>query len=88
MPNRTINFFPRRAGRMMIGRPACGRTETFPTSPDGKVFTLSEYATGQSTEIPDAWGKPIEFYEGVVGTLDKLILVALDKVTAAASAQQ
>ncbi|WP_179404541.1 protein tyrosine phosphatase [Burkholderia guangdongensis] len=54
----------------------------------GKVFTLSEYATGQSTEIPDAWGKPLEFYEGVVATLDKLIPTALDKVAAAAPAKE
>jgi protein-tyrosine phosphatase len=54
----------------------------------GKVFTLSEYATGQSTEIPDAWGKPIEFYEGVVATLDNLVPTALDKAVATVPAKQ
>ncbi|WP_028223278.1 arsenate reductase/protein-tyrosine-phosphatase family protein [Paraburkholderia oxyphila] len=54
----------------------------------GKVFTLTEYVTGQSTEIPDAWGKPIEFYEGVVATLDKLVPSALDKVATAEPAKQ
>jgi protein-tyrosine phosphatase len=54
----------------------------------GKVFTLSEYATGQSQEIPDAWGKPITFYEGVVATLDKLIPSALSKVAAAEPAKK
>jgi protein-tyrosine phosphatase len=54
----------------------------------GKVFTLSEYATGQSTEIPDAWGKPVEFYEGVVATLDKLVPVAVDRAVANVAVKQ
>lgn len=54
----------------------------------GKVFTLSEYATGQSTEIPDAWGKPLAFYEGVVATLEKVVPAALDKIAAAEPAKQ
>lgn len=54
----------------------------------GKVFTLTEYATGQSSEIPDAWGKPLSFYEGVVASLDKLIPTALNKVAATEASKQ
>jgi protein-tyrosine phosphatase len=54
----------------------------------GKVFTLTEYVTGQSSEIPDAWGKPLAFYEEVVATLDKLVPPALDKVAATPAAKQ
>jgi len=53
-----------------------------------KVHTLSEYATGKSEEIPDAWGKPMPFYENVVAQLDKLIPTALDKVAATPTAKQ
>ncbi len=54
----------------------------------GKVFTLSEYATGQPAEIPDAWGKPMDFYENVVATLDKLVPPAIDKLAATPAAKQ
>lgn len=50
----------------------------------GKVHTLAEYATGKSEDVPDAWGKPIAFYENVVVQLDKFIAPALDKLAASA----
>lgn len=54
----------------------------------GKVYTLAEYATGKTEDVPDAWGKPIEFYESVTAQLDKFIPPALDKVVATVPAKQ
>lgn len=53
----------------------------------GKVFTLAEYATGEHKDVPDAWGKPIDFYESVTAQLDAFIPAALDKVATAAPAK-
>ncbi|AFQ51530.1 protein-tyrosine-phosphatase [Burkholderia cepacia] len=53
----------------------------------GKVFTLAEYATGEHKDVPDAWGKPIAFYESVTAQLDAFLPVALDKVATAAPAK-
>ncbi|MGU7774417.1 arsenate reductase/protein-tyrosine-phosphatase family protein [Burkholderia sp. MR1-5-21] len=54
----------------------------------GKVYTLAEYATGKHDDVPDAWGKPIAFYETVTAQLDTFIPSALDKVVAIAPAKQ
>ncbi|MFM0557872.1 protein tyrosine phosphatase [Paraburkholderia sediminicola] len=35
--------------------------ELFPEAAD-KTFTLTEYTSGTSEDIPDAWGKPLPFY--------------------------
>lgn len=53
----------------------------------GKVFTLAEYATERHQDVPDAWGKPIDFYESVIAQLDAIIPTALDKVATAAPAK-
>ncbi|KVG64393.1 protein tyrosine phosphatase [Burkholderia pseudomultivorans] len=54
----------------------------------GKVYTLAEYATGKHQDVPDAWGKPIDFYESVTAQLDTFIPPALDKVATTAPAKQ
>lgn len=54
----------------------------------GKVYTLAEYASGKAEDVPDAWGKPIAFYENVTAQLDRFIPPALDKVAAIVPAKQ
>ena len=44
-----------------------------------KVFTLSEYATGQPGDIADAFGKDMPFYEETLRQIDALVPAALDK---------
>lgn len=53
----------------------------YPTAKD-KIFTLAEYATGTDSEIPDAYGKPMDFYEMVFAKLDTYLTQALLKATA------
>jgi len=53
----------------------------FPETKD-KVFTLSEYATGQQGEVLDAWGQPMDFYKKVLAQLDGLVGAAVTKATA------
>ena len=48
----------------------------------GKVFTLSEYATGTQQEVPDAFGKSADFYKVVLGQLDPMVGAAVAKATA------
>ncbi|WP_431823412.1 hypothetical protein [Burkholderia sp. F1] len=54
----------------------------------GNVYTLAEYATGKSEDLPDAWGKPMAFCENVTAQLDRFIPPALDKVAASAPVKQ
>jgi len=49
-----------------------------------KTFTLAEYATGTTADVPDAWGKPMEVYVAMIGQLDTYLPAALKKVTAKA----
>jgi len=53
----------------------------FPDAKD-KVFTLSQYATGQYSEIADAYGKPMPVYVAMIGDLDKFVPLALQKILA------
>ena len=48
----------------------------------GKVFTLTEYATGTDQDIADALGQPIEFYRTVLDQLQPLVNAAITKATA------
>ena len=50
----------------------------FPEAKD-KVFTLGEYATGTTTEVLDAYGKPLDFYKAVLAQLDQLVDAAVEK---------
>ncbi len=45
----------------------------------GKVFTLSDYATGVAADVPDAFGEPMAFYEAVLLQLDRLVEIAIAK---------
>ncbi|AOK61186.1 protein tyrosine phosphatase [Burkholderia ubonensis] len=54
----------------------------------GKVYTLAEYATGKHEDVPDAWGKPMAFYETVTAQLDTFTPPPLDKVAVIAPAKQ
>jgi len=47
-----------------------------------KVFTLSQYATGEYAEIADAYGKPMPVYVAMIGDLDKYVPLALQKILA------
>jgi len=53
--------------------------ELFPQA-QGKVFTLSEYATGTDSEVPDAFGKPMDVYVTMVQQVDTYVTQALKKV--------
>lgn len=44
------------------------------------VFTLSEYAQGQHTDLPDPYGKPLAAYKQLESKMDVLIPKALTKV--------
>jgi len=54
----------------------------FPDTKD-KVFTLADYATGQSGEVLDAFGQPMDFYKKVLTQLDSLVGAAVMKATKA-----
>ena len=49
-----------------------------------KTFTLAEYATGVTADVPDAWGKPMEVYVAMIGQLDAYLPAALKKISAKA----
>ena len=55
--------------------------ELFPQA-QGKVFTLSEYATGTDTEVPDAFGKPMDVYVAMLKQGDSYVAQALKKIAA------
>lgn len=44
-----------------------------------KTFTLAEYATGTTADVPDAWGKPMEVYVSMIAQLDTYLPAALKK---------
>jgi protein-tyrosine phosphatase len=44
-----------------------------------RTFTLSLYATGTATDVPDAWGKPMADYQAVLAQLDRYLPLALEK---------
>lgn len=44
-----------------------------------RTFTLAGYATGQASDVPDAWGKPMTAYQAVVAQLDRYLPPALTK---------
>jgi protein-tyrosine phosphatase len=44
-----------------------------------KTFTISDYATGQSKDVVDAFGKPMEVYEQVLAQLDGYMPLVLEK---------
>ena len=45
----------------------------------GKVFTMSEYATGTSKDVDDAFGKPMEFYVKTLEQISGYLPAVLDK---------
>lgn len=49
----------------------------------GKTFTLGEYVTGTQSEVLDAFGKPMDFYQTVLAQLDSLVGAAVAKAAAA-----
>lgn len=44
-----------------------------------KVFTLAEYATGETKDVDDAYGKPMSVYEAMVAQVDGYVGKALNK---------
>jgi len=52
--------------------------EAFPDA-KAKAFTLAEYATGTTADVPDAWGKPMEVYVAMIAQLDSYLPLALKK---------
>jgi protein-tyrosine phosphatase len=57
--------------------------ELYPEVKD-KAFTLAEYATGTTADVPDAWGKPMEVYVAMIKQLDSYLPAAIDKAVATA----
>lgn len=55
--------------------------EHFPETKD-KVFTISEYVSGQHTDVADAFGKPMAFYEATLAQLEPLVSAAMTKAAA------
>jgi protein-tyrosine phosphatase len=50
----------------------------FPDAKD-KTFTLAEYATGESTDVADAFGKPMDFYRAMARQVEAYLGPALAK---------
>jgi len=55
-----------------------GIIDAFPEAA-AKTFTMSEYVTGATTDVVDAYGKPMEVYEQVFGQINAYIPAVLDK---------
>ncbi|MEO8895864.1 MAG: protein tyrosine phosphatase [Rhizomicrobium sp.] len=53
----------------------------FPDAKD-KTFTLAEYATGKPEDVADAFGKPMDFYRGMVKQVESYLGPALSKAVA------
>lgn len=53
----------------------------FPEAKD-KTFTLAEYATGKPADVADAFGKPMDFYRGMVRQVEAYLGPALTKAAA------
>ncbi len=52
--------------------------DLFPEAKD-KTFTLAEYASGETKDVADAWGKPMDAYKAMVKQVDGYVPLALDK---------
>jgi len=46
-----------------------------------KTFTMSEYATGQHTDVEDAWGKPLDFYRSMFRQVEGYIPAIMEKAS-------
>jgi len=44
-----------------------------------KIFTIAEYATGESKDVDDAWGKPMETYVKMIKQVDQYVALTLEK---------
>ncbi|MET3821721.1 hypothetical protein ACVK00_000630 [Burkholderia sp. PvR073] len=44
------------------------------------MSTLAGYATGEHKDVPDAWGKPIDFPESVTAQLDEQSLLRTARI--------
>ena len=55
-----------------------GVTAQFPEAA-GKTFTMSEYATGKTNDIVDAYGQPMEVYEQVFRQISLYLPAVLEK---------
>lgn len=53
----------------------------FPDAKD-KTFTLADYATGKPTDVADAFGKPMDFYRGMIRQVEDYLGPALVKAAA------
>lgn len=53
----------------------------FPEAKD-KTFTLADYATGNHADVADAFGKPMDFYRGMVKQVEAYLGPALTKAAA------
>jgi protein-tyrosine phosphatase len=53
----------------------------FPDAKD-KTFTIADYATGKPDDVADAFGKPMDFYRGMVKQVDSYLGPILTKAAA------
>ncbi len=53
----------------------------FPDARD-KTFTLADYATGKPEDVADAFGKPMDFYRGMMKQVEDYLGPALAKAAA------
>lgn len=53
----------------------------FPDAKD-KTFTLADYATGKPEDVADAFGKPMDFYRGMIRQVQDYLGPALVKAAA------
>jgi len=53
----------------------------FPDAKD-KTFTIADYATGKPDDVADAFGKPMDFYRGMVKQVDSYLGPLLTKAAA------
>lgn len=63
----------------MTGKQKARLIELFPEA-RARTFTLSEYATGESAEVTDAWGQPLPVYVDLLKQLDALVPAALHRL--------
>ncbi len=62
----------------MTGKHKSKVVELYPDA-KAKTFTISEYVTGESKDIADAWGKPMEVYEQMFAQVNQYIVPVLEK---------
>ena len=48
----------------------------------GKTFTLADYATGKPADVADAFGKPMDFYRGMMHQVEAYLGPVLTKAAA------